>query len=73
MSAQKAIKKLLNSIIKLMPRSTGQNWDMLEIVHLLQIIPENPEYCTMCWTYINRVKVPQKCESVEFEDTEEIT
>ena len=42
MSAQQAIEKLLQSIIKLMPISTGQNWDISK-VHKQLHDPENIE------------------------------
>ena len=43
MSAQQAIEKLLQSIIKLMPRSTGQVWEISKIHEQLHVA-ENIEY-----------------------------
>ena len=42
-TAQESIEKLLKSIIKLMPRSTGQNWDICKIHEQLHVA-ENIEY-----------------------------
>ena len=43
MSAQQAIENLLQSIIKLMPRSTGQEWE-ISTIHEQLHVAENIEY-----------------------------